>query len=387
MGHCPGWTGLPIRPRGSFPFTGAYGSATICTVAETAAESTARAAVTSHLATGQLIENLQEAAAVNARSTARGIYTLANDSVYDWLVAFLESRRLHEPNLPVVVIPFDDRMERVNALRDRYSFDVLEHESLKALDQIGASYFPDDAKWPHAFRKFAAFWGPFEKFVFVDSDVVLLGPLHEIFDRAEASDVEFVCGDIDIDQVYAPGKLRDQIMATGVTTGFNTGFFMSWRNTLTLDQVRRLGEEGLAVRRDLPPAVGEQPFINWCVAVAGLKVQAYFDLVPDMCFSPWAKRGPVADVNGAWRLLDTRWKDVGRRMPLLHWAGYGLDFKMPNMRIFLHYRLAHATNRERAQFLFRWTANSVQRTGKALRKRLKYAGASLLRTLTKSTSN
>jgi hypothetical protein len=319
-------------------------------------------------------------------TTARGIYTLANDGVYHWLVAFLESCRIHEPDMPVIVIPFDDQMERVNALRDRYQFEVMEGESLRTLDRVGARYFPDDKKWPHAFRKFAAFWGPFERFVFVDADVVLLGPLDEFFDRAEASDVQFVCGDLDLDQVYARGTLREQLVATGLTTGFNTGFFMSSRNTLTLDQVRRLGEEGLAIRDGLLP-IGEQPFINWCVAVSGLKVQTYFDLVPDMCFSTWAMRGPIAHVDGAWRLLDKTWDDAGRRMPLLHWAGDGLDFKMPNMRIFLRYRLARATSRDRAEFAFRWITNSVRRITKAVRRRVTSRGIGLLRMGSSGASN
>lgn len=319
-----------------------------------------------------------EGEVLTSRSTARGLYTLANDGVYDWLVAFLESRSVYEPDLPLVVIPFDDRMERVRALQNRYPFEVMADESLKALDEVGARYFPDDPKWPHAFRKFAAFWGPFEKFIFVDSDVVLLGPLDEFFDRAEASHVEYVCGDIDVDWVFAPGPLRDQIVASGVTTGFNTGFFMSSRNVLTLVQVQRIGEEGLAIRSELPPIVGEQPFINWCVAVAGLKVQTYFDLVPGICFSTWAMRRPVANVDGAWRLLDKKWGDVGRRMPLLHWAGYGLDLMMPNKRIFLRFRLAHATNRERAQFASLWIANSAKRIRKAIRKRARLVGTGFL---------
>ena len=307
------------------------------------------------------------------KTATRGIYTLANDGVYDWLVAFLESCRVHEPDMPVMVIPFDERMQRVNALRDRYEFTVLEHESLEALDGIGAMYFPHDRKWPHAFRKFAAFWGPFEQFVFVDADVVLLGPLDEFFERVDASDVEFVCGDIDIDQVYAPGAVRDEIIAKGMTTGFNTGFFVSWRNKLTLDQVLRFAQEGLAVRQDLLPVVGEQPFINWCVAAADLKVQTYFDLIPDMCFSTWAMRRPVAHVDGVWRLLDPKWDDFGRRMPLLHWAGSALDFKMPNMGIFLRYRFARATNRERVQFTSRWATNSAKRISAAMRRRFRRA--------------
>lgn len=320
-----------------------------------------------------------EVEALTRRSIAKGIYTLANDRSYHWLVALLESCRIHEPDIPVIVIPFDDRIERVRTLQNRYRFDVLEHDCLTALDEIAARYFPNDHMSVHKFRKFAAFWGPFERFVFVDSDVVLLGPLGEFFDRALESDVEFVCGEIDIDQVYVPGMLRDQMMATGVTTGFNAGFFMSSRNTLRLDQVRRLGDEGLAIRGGFVRVLGDQPFFNWCVAVSGLRVQTYFDLVPDMCFSTWAMRRPVAEVDGVWRLLDTKWGDVGRRMPLLHWAGYGLDFKMPNMRIFLRYRLAHATNRERAELAFHWTSNSIKRITKAVRRRVHLARIGLLR--------
>src|SRR5260370_3390370 len=48
---------------------------------------------------------------------ARGVYTLANDPMYDWLVAFLESLREHEPALPIVVIPLDDRISRIKRLR------------------------------------------------------------------------------------------------------------------------------------------------------------------------------------------------------------------------------------------------------------------------------
>ena len=169
------------------------------------------------------------------RRRSRGVYTLANDGVYDWLAAFLASYHDHEPNLPVIVIPFDDRMDRVRTLRERFRFEIFEGDCLRELDRIGATYFPDNYNWTHVFRKFAAFWGPFERFVFLDSDIVLLGPLGEFFDRAEEEhQVEYVCGDLDIDQVYTEGPLRDQMAADGQTTGFNTGFFLSSRNAFTV---------------------------------------------------------------------------------------------------------------------------------------------------------
>jgi hypothetical protein len=51
------------------------------------------------------------------KESARGVYTLANDPMYDWLVAFLESLQEHEPDLPIVVYPIrrPDRQGRTAA--------------------------------------------------------------------------------------------------------------------------------------------------------------------------------------------------------------------------------------------------------------------------------
>ncbi|MEQ8973540.1 MAG: hypothetical protein RIE73_24505 [Coleofasciculus sp. C1-SOL-03] len=43
-----------------------------------------------------------------------GIYTLANDAVYHQLVALLNSIEVNvSPDIPVCVIPYDERLERV----------------------------------------------------------------------------------------------------------------------------------------------------------------------------------------------------------------------------------------------------------------------------------
>jgi hypothetical protein len=303
----------------------------------------------------------------------RGVYTLANDGVYDWLVAFLESMREHEPDLPIVVIPFDDRIDRIARLRSTYRFDIMDDPLLAETDRMGATYYPGDALWPHAFRKLAAFWGPFENFAFFDSDVVILQPLREYFDKAEVTP-GFVCGDLDVAQCFVPGNLRDAMLSTGQITGFNTGFFMSRRNAFTFEHMQSLADEGLAIKNGF--TFGDQPFINWCVSTAGMTVTPYYDLLPDVCFSTWAERRPIRRVDGTWRLLDKNWQDVGRRMPWLHWAGSGLDMRMPNIRIFLHYRLAHATLRERAEVVGRWTTNSTRRTAKAAGRRIRRLGPS-----------
>lgn len=43
-----------------------------------------------------------------------GIYTLANDFVYDQLIALLNSIEVNvSPEIPICIIPYDDRMDRV----------------------------------------------------------------------------------------------------------------------------------------------------------------------------------------------------------------------------------------------------------------------------------
>ena len=50
---------------------------------------------------------------------SRGIYILANDVVYDKLIALLNSIEANvSTNLPVCIIPYDDRLEKVKRLLD-----------------------------------------------------------------------------------------------------------------------------------------------------------------------------------------------------------------------------------------------------------------------------
>jgi hypothetical protein len=43
-------------------------------------------------------------------SSSKGIVTLAKDTVLEGVTALLESIAIHEPSLPVVLIPFNDNV-------------------------------------------------------------------------------------------------------------------------------------------------------------------------------------------------------------------------------------------------------------------------------------
>jgi hypothetical protein len=67
----------------------------------------------------------------------RGVYILANDRVYELVIAFLNSFRRYNPNLSLCLIPFDDKCDKLLELRERYGFNVYrDHGLLTVCDEM-----------------------------------------------------------------------------------------------------------------------------------------------------------------------------------------------------------------------------------------------------------
>lgn len=136
---------------------------------------------------------------------SQGIYTLANDVVYDQLVALLNSIEVNvSSEIPICVIPFDNRLERVRLEISQRS-NVTLFDSYDAIQrwetfaqEVWAAH-PDAQKknlsrppWGKGHhRKFIAFDGAFEKFVYYDADSLAMKPLDGIFEKLDSHDFVF----------------------------------------------------------------------------------------------------------------------------------------------------------------------------------------------------
>ena len=134
-----------------------------------------------------------------------GIYTLANDVVYDQLVALLNSIEANvSPDMPVCVIPFNESIELVSreiATRPNVTlFDnwaaIQRWENLA--DTVWAAHpeaqnkKPGTAPWGKGHhRRLAAFDGPFDRFVFYDGDSLAMKPLDGVFAKLDEFDFVF----------------------------------------------------------------------------------------------------------------------------------------------------------------------------------------------------
>ncbi|MCP2732367.1 alpha-1,3-mannosyltransferase family protein, partial [Symplocastrum sp. BBK-W-15] len=136
----------------------------------------------------------------------KGIYTLANDSAYDQLIAFINSVNMNlGENIPICIIPYNDNMDKIKeaiikypnvgifndreALDqwDRFTFDCWEaHPKEKQSSWLRPSWYKTNVA-----RKFVAFDGEFEEFVFFDSDTLVMKPVDDVFQKLKSYDLVF----------------------------------------------------------------------------------------------------------------------------------------------------------------------------------------------------
>jgi hypothetical protein len=277
------------------------------------------------------------------QAPGEGVVCLANDGIIDGLIALCASLRAHNPDLPLTVIPFDSSVTRTRRVVKNFGYEIYEGPSLETMDSLGARYWPGETWRPHAMRKFCAFWGPYERFLFLDADIVVLRPLEEYFEAFRACSAPVMYFQTDVSMVYC-GRMREQMTASGLTVGFQTGVFMGRRGTFRADELETLVEE-CGAHRDGFVDILEQTFLNYAVDVAGLaKVNAH-QTVPDVV-DAWAGMR-LRRTRDGFVLDDARTPQSGRPVTLIHWGGYSLGPFMPYRRTFLAYRLAGATRAQR----------------------------------------
>jgi hypothetical protein len=132
-----------------------------------------------------------------------GVYFSANDKVYDWTIAFLKSFRTFNPDLRLILIPFNEECDRILQLQTQYDFEIYIDPSFSRLEAIGKAfelgYTPTGHYW---FRRYAAFWGPLDRFMYLDARQVVLANLRPLITALDQFGFDFLHYDCAINQVY-----------------------------------------------------------------------------------------------------------------------------------------------------------------------------------------
>jgi hypothetical protein len=140
--------------------------------------------------------------------SSQGIYILANDIVFDQLIALVNSIEVNVcKTIPICIIPYDDRVDRVKEeIKSRSNLTLFDNrKSIERWDDFANKVWNSHSRskqprtsrprWykSNLQRKFCSFDGDFERFVFYDADSLAMKPLDGVF--AKLNEYDFVFDD------------------------------------------------------------------------------------------------------------------------------------------------------------------------------------------------
>jgi len=282
-------------------------------------------------------------------SRTRGVYILGNDVVLEYAIALFRSLRHYSPDIPVRLIPYDARLDRLRPWMDRYRIELHSDPDYGFFDRLGDELWGQVHLGHHMFRKFAAFAGPFDDFIYLDIDIAVLAPVENLFDEFSRANAEFMTFDNDLDNVYRRTAWRDELERTGRTRGFNAGAFLAQRGHFTRPELRALLDDAKR-QRDNFVYQYDQPFFNFAVDMKGLRQVRLPEFNPAYPDKIWGDQFPILQRDAAWRLLTPGHRDAGKAEPLIHWAGHNGNDPFPNRHIFYHFRLLETSWLERLRY-------------------------------------
>ncbi|AUB40359.1 Lipopolysaccharide biosynthesis protein, LPS:glycosyltransferase [Nostoc flagelliforme CCNUN1] len=292
-----------------------------------------------------------------------GIYILANDVVYDQLVALLNSTEANAGReIPVCIIPYNEQLDKVKAeIASRNNITLFEnYDSIAYWDdfatQIWKNYpraqktwrgwgFPELYRLP-MHRKLCGLDGPFDRFIYFDADTLLMGPVDYVYEKLDAydwvvndfqykSDLKFVFdgSSEQMQQVFNSDNLQSKV--------FCAGWFATKKNIFSPAIRAELLDKLIAGEAEVMCCLGpDQSLFNYMVLRSKIP---YYNFAFHDC-----KHSTGNHWSSQFDVVDNMLYDQGRRLTYLHYMSInssnftqlcaGEDVNIPYRDVFLHYR-------------------------------------------------
>lgn len=271
---------------------------------------------------------------------SRGIYIIANDKVSEQAIALLNSIRVYDTDTPVVMIPYDDNYQKVaQILANSYGvqlyedLDFIERLSNRLQQIFGEEFFAR----PNQFRKQACWFGPFDEFLYIDTDIVVF---EKIIDNLNYfADCDFLCCDYQhaggINNVFTSKVVEKNIFNEDALKDiFNGGFWASKKNLISENDLYESFTECASHPEyfDFSQKTSDQPIINYTILK---RVPRRFNIVRRPGKGPGNWAGSRHFKYQGDQLIDP---NVNQPLQYLHWAGIRIEPGCPYWDIWERYR-------------------------------------------------
>ncbi len=205
------------------------------------------------------------------RGKRRGIYFLANDRVYELTVAFLNSLRLTNPEIEVCLIPYNSDCEHIKGLRGTYNFLILDDDdTFRWCDDISIVFHKEIVGH---YRKLAAWTGPFDEFIYIDIDTIVLADLNFCFGFLREYDFVSAHSNVESsrkwvwkESVFQSGYLQEDQIHFATNTGFLISRIGALHRAATTVAAQMVAA---TLIHHMELFCREQPFLNYLIVSSG----------------------------------------------------------------------------------------------------------------------
>lgn len=272
----------------------------------------------------------------------RGIYILGNDRVMEDTIALLNSIRVYDRDTPIALIPYDQEyLNLAQVLQER--FDVQLYPDLNLVDRIshrlheifGTQFFARS----NQFRKQACWYGPFDQFLYIDTDIVVFEKIIDTLNYLKEYD--FLSCDYQhkggITNVFTPQIFTEGVLdQTDAQSVFNCGFWASKKNLIPEAELYRIFQECADHPEyfDFSQKTSDQPIINYMILKTTprrINLAQHLSHEPgNWGGSPHFQQRLEAGVPVLY--------DQEKRLRYLHWAGIQMKPGAPYYDLWTFYR-------------------------------------------------
>lgn len=280
----------------------------------------------------------------------RGIYIMANDSVIENAVALLNSIRCYDAEVPIMMVPYDNRCHKIEKLlADRYGVQLFCDRALldRISDKVTTIFGPDVFVNPNQLRKQACWFGPFDEFLYLDTDIVVFEKI--IDNLVHLGTHDFVCCDYQfrngIKYVFLPSIVEERIFnEEDLRRVFNAGFWGSKKGLISEESLFKYFSECAEKLKyfDFSTQVSDMPVFNYLVLA---HIRDSFNIAQSLPKPAGEWAGCKHFIHqGHDKLIDP---NVNRPLKYLHWAGIKIQPGCPYYDIWKHYRDLVLRNKEK----------------------------------------
>ena len=293
-----------------------------------------------------------------------GIYTFANDVVYDQLIALLNSIEDNAgTDVPVCIIPYNSQTEKIEQeIKNRSHVFLFDNQDSinfwenfmiqawmanKTAQKIWKEQGKPAVRRVNFVRKLCSFDGPFDKFVYMDADTLLMDSIAPICEKLDTYD--WVVNDFqyksEIHYIFNPEKQDTLENIIGLEKAksqiFCAGWFASKKDVFNRQRMAEfLGYLNSGDAEVLSLRGSDQPLYNYLVSRSGISFyNVAYNNPEEATGSHWSSNFDV---------IDNRLHDKGRRINYIHFMSIpaakfrnlcqGENVNIPYQDVFLHYR-------------------------------------------------